>query len=228
MPAKESGEKNEIVVFIVRSRDSKCAECDDDIGHHGFLRKEGERGLCLDCAALGELVFLSRGDPALTRRATKYSPLRAVALEWSRSRKRYERQGILVAEEAIAKAEAECLADADARERQRTRNAGRRAQLDADYVHRFAAAVRAQYPGAPKGIEESIAAHACLKSAGRVGRSAAAKELAPQTIPLAVRAHTRHRHTDYDELLMQGLEREEARQAVRAEIDEMLGQWGGQ
>jgi hypothetical protein len=226
--AEKTAEKSEIVVFIVRSRDSKCAECGDDIGHHGFLRKEGERGLCLDCADLGELVFLARGDPALTRRATKYSPLRAVAVEWSRSRKRYERQGILVTEEAIARAEAECLADADARERQRTRNAGRRAQLDADYVRRFAAAVRAQYPGAPKSIEESIAAHACLKYSGRVGRSAAAKELDPQTILLAVQAHIRHRHTDYDELLMQGLEREEARQAVRGEIDALLERWGGQ
>jgi len=127
-----SEEKNEIVVFILRSRDSKCSECDADIGHHGFLRKEGERGLCLDCADLGELVFLPSGDAALTRRATKYSPLRAVAVEWSRSRKRYERKGILVSEEAIEKAEVECLADADARERKRERNAGRRAQLDAD------------------------------------------------------------------------------------------------
>src|SRR5260221_10628344 len=225
MPAKENGEKNEIVVFIVRSRDSKCAERGDDIGHHGFLRKEGDRGLCLDCADLGELVFLPSGDAALTRRATKYSPLRAVAVEWSRSRKRYERKGILVSEEAIEKAEAECLADADARERKRERNAGRRAQLDAEYVRRFAAAVRAGFPGAPKGVEEKIAAHACRKYSGRVGRSAAAKELDPETIRLAVQAHVRHRHTDYDALLMQGLDREEAHQAVRSEIDRRLEQW---
>ena len=220
-----AGDKNEIVVFIVRRRDSQCSECGEDIGHHGFLRKEGDRGLCLDCADLGELVFLSSGDAALTRRATKYSPLRAVVVEWSRSRHRYERQGILVTEEAIAKAEAECLVDADARERQRERNAGRREQLDAEYVRRFAAAVRAQYPGAPNGIAERIAAHACLKHSGRVGRSAAAKELDPEKIRLAVQAHIRHAHTSYDELLMQGVERGEARHAVRADIETWLGRW---
>ena len=153
--------------------------------------------------------------------------MRAVAVEWSRSRKRYERKGILVSEEAIEKAEAECLADADARERKRERNAGRRAQLDAEYVRRFAAAVRAQYPGAPKSIEEKIAAHACRKYSGRVGRSAAAKELDPEMIHLAVQAHVRHAQTRYDELLMKGVDRGEARQAVRGEIDRTLEQWGG-
>lgn len=220
-------EKNEIVVFILRSRDSKCSECGADIEHHGFLRKEGDRGLCLDCADLGELVFLPSGDAALTRRATKYSPLRAVAVEWSRSRQRYERKGILVTEDAIEKAEAECLADADARERKRERNADRRAELDAEYVRRFAAAVRAQYPGAPKSVEEKIAAHACRKYSGRVGRSAAAKELDPEMIHLAVQAHVRHAQTRYDELLMKGVDRGEARQAVRSEIDRTMERWSG-
>ncbi len=50
-------ERNEIVVFIVRSRDSRCAECGEELGRGGFLRKEGERGLCLDCADLGGLVY---------------------------------------------------------------------------------------------------------------------------------------------------------------------------
>lgn len=43
---------------------------------------------------------------------------------WSRNRKRYEHQGILVETAAIEKAEAECLADTD----QRRRGAGRRAR----------------------------------------------------------------------------------------------------
>ena len=52
------------------------------------------------------LVFLARGDVALTRRAGKYSTLRAVVLRFSRSRKRYERQGILVEEGGIRKGRA--------------------------------------------------------------------------------------------------------------------------
>ncbi len=220
-----SDPKPEIVVFILRSRDSSCAECGEPLGKGRFLRKEGERGLCLDCADLGELLFLPSGDAALTRRATKYSPLRAVVVEWSRSRNRYERQGILVSEEAIARAEEECLEDADARERQRLRNAERRAELDADYVRRFAAAIREQCPSAPAGVEQQIAAHACRKYSGRVGRSAAAKELDAEMIRLAVIAHIRHVHTDYDELLMAGQDRTEARQAVRRAIETTIDQW---
>jgi len=58
-------------------------------------------------------VYLHRGDTALTRRATKHSKLRAVVVEWSRTRKRYERQVILVEEAALELAEEERITDAD-------------------------------------------------------------------------------------------------------------------
>jgi hypothetical protein len=44
---------------------------------------------------------------------------------------------------------------------------------------------------------------------------------------LAVVAALRHRYTRYDELLMSGLERSEARAAVRAEVDRILASWRG-
>ena len=112
----ESDVKREIVVFRVR-RDTKCSECSDDLGRGRLLRREGESALCLQCADLDGLEFLSRGDAALTRRARKYSSLQAVVVEWSRSRQRYERQGVLVEPTALLKAEQECLADADLRMR---------------------------------------------------------------------------------------------------------------
>jgi len=65
-------------------------------------------------------MFLPSGDPALTGRARKHSIQSAVVLKWSRARKRYERQGVLVEEAGLEKAEAECLADADVRARRRT------------------------------------------------------------------------------------------------------------
>lgn len=109
----------DIVVFWI-VRDSACAECGEAQGKGRFLRMEGERALCLGCADLDHLVFLARGDVALTRRASKYSTLRAVVLRFSRSRKRYERQGILVEERALERAEQECLSDAEARRLGRT------------------------------------------------------------------------------------------------------------
>ena len=52
--------------------------------------------LCLACADTDHLVFLPSGEAALTRRAKKASGLSAVVVRWSRTRKRYERQGLLV------------------------------------------------------------------------------------------------------------------------------------
>ena len=103
----------EIVVFWI-IRDSVCAECGDELGKGRFLRLEAERPLCLACADLDHLVFLPRGDAALTRRASRYSTLRAVVVRFSRARKRYERQGVMVEEAALARAEQECLSDAEA------------------------------------------------------------------------------------------------------------------
>jgi hypothetical protein len=52
------------------------------------------------------------------------------------------------------------------------------------------------------------------KYSGRVGRSAAAKRLDPEAIRLATIASVRHRFTDYDLLLLEGVDRGEARARV--------------
>ena len=56
-------------------------------------------------------------------------------------------------------------------------------------------------PHCPAGRETIIAEHACLKHSGRVGRLAAAKDMADEVIDLAVIAHIRHVETPYDRLL---------------------------
>ena len=220
-------EIDELKVFIAR-RDSTCSECQENLGHHAWITLNRERGvLCLSCADLDHLVFLPTGDAALTRRSRKYSTLSAVVLEWSRTRKRYERQGLLVENEAIEQAEVECLSDAEARARQRERNAQRRAELDQEYVRRFAKAVRELFPKCPPGREILIAEHACLKYSGRIGRSAAAKSFDEDTIRLAVIAHIRHAETKYDELLGDGSERWEARSEVEFKVRSVLLNWEG-
>jgi hypothetical protein len=216
--------QREIVVFSIL-RDSACSECQAELGKGRLLRMEGERPLCLACADLDHLVFLSRGDTALTRRASKYSTLRAVVVRFSRSRKRYERQGVLVEESALERAEQECLADADARERARERAAERREEIDERYVSEFAEQVGESFLGCPAPERRAIADHACRKYSGRIGRSAAAGRLDPEAIDLAVRAHVRHRHTRYDELLARGIDRGEARASVRGDVDEIVERW---
>jgi hypothetical protein len=225
MPAaRENPKSDDIVVFEIL-RNSACAECGEELGRGEWLRLERERPLCLSCADLAHLVFLPSGDAALTRRAGRYSSLKAVIVRFSRARNRYERQGVLVEEDALARAERECLADADARSRARERRVERDARMDALYQSEFARRIRGLYPGCPEPESIAIAEHACRKYSGRVGRTADAKRFDSDMIALAVNAHVRHVHTDYDELLSAGWGRHEARAHVRAAVEQILESW---
>jgi hypothetical protein len=214
-------------VFI-STRESRCDECGEDLGSKAWIFLARDRGaLCLACADLDHLVFLPSGDAALTRRAAKHSTLSAVVLKWSRARKRYERQGLLVEEQALERSEAECLADADARARRRERETERRADIDATFVQRFADRIGELFPRCPPDRAEQIAMRACQKYSGRVGRSAAAKRLDEEAVTLAVTAHVRHTETDYDKLLTRGTERWDARDQVRRDVERVLRRWRG-
>jgi hypothetical protein len=211
------------LVVIQPLKDFTCAECGDERGDLLIMDDAGP--VCMGCADMDHLVFLPAGDAALTRRAKKASRLSAVVVRWSRSRKRYERQGILVEEPALEEAERQCLADADARLRRRERDAVRRADEDVEFQRRFAAQIAQLYPGCPAQRAQSIAAHAGLRGSGRVGRSAAGRALDEQAIMLAVVASIRHEDTDYDDLLMSGVGREEARDRIRPAINQVLVAW---
>ncbi len=222
---KLQGEGEEIKVFI-STRESRCNECGEELGSKAWITLTGEKGaLCLSCADLDHLLFLPSGNMALTRRARKQSTLSAVVLKWSRARKRYERQGLLVESQALEKAEEECLGDEDIRKRRRERETTRREELDRRYLNQFAERVRELFPGCPAGREREIAEHACLKYSGRVGRSAPAKALDEEAVRLAVTAHLRHRETKYDELLARGYERWEARTAVEKTLNQVFHKW---
>ena len=216
----------ELKVFI-STRDSTCDECDENLGRKAWITLTKTGGaLCLSCADLDHLIFLPSGDAALTRRSRKYSTLSAVVLKWTRARKRYERKGLLVESRALEQAEQECLADSETRALRRDREAVRREELDHKYVKRFSARIQELYPGCPAGAEVTIAEHACLKYSGRIGRSAAAKELDGEAVRLAVIAYIRHVETKYDELLAKGHDRWEAREQVKASVENVLSKWG--
>ncbi len=218
----------DLKVFIALNK-TVCGECGEELPSRSWITLvEGKGAFCLSCADLDHLIFLPAGDAALTRRSTRYSTLSAVVLMWSRARKRYERQGILVEEAALERAEQECLADADARARRREREAERREDLDQEFIRQFSTRVRELFPNCPAGREQVIAEHACQKFSGRVGRSASAKRLDEEAIRLAVIAHIRHAETRYDALLAQGTDRRLAREEVRSEIDQVLDRWGNE
>jgi hypothetical protein len=210
-----------LVISPVRSW--TCTGCAREDGD--FLVMEDAGPLCLTCADLDTLVFLPAGDATLTRRAKRASGLSAVVVRWSRSRKRYERQGILVEEAALRQAEASCLADEDARLRQRERDRERRADQDVELTARMAEEISKLFPACPRQRAEAIAAHTAVRGSGRVGRSAAGRALEPDALVSAVVASVRHEDTDYDALLMSGVPRDEARARVRAAVDTVLDRW---
>ena len=195
-----SKSRQDIVVFSIL-RDSKCSECGTELGKGTFLKMEKEKPLCLECSDLDHLVFLPSGDTALTRRSRKYSMLSAVVVRFSRSRGRYERQGLLLESAALELAQQECLSDEEQRRIAREKAASAREREDQRYIEQFASAIQASYPACPELEALAIARHACQKHSGRVGRSAAAKALDVEAVDLAVRAHVRHTHSDYDGLL---------------------------
>lgn len=224
MTATKANRPGEIVVFSVLSA-SVCSSCAANIEQGNLLRLEKEQPLCLTCADLDHLVYLPAGDPALSRRSRKHSTLSAVVVRFSRARKRYERQGLLVELPALELAEQECLNDEEQRARARERAGVARERADAQYVRAFTDQVRAAYPSCPAAETDAIAEHACLKHSGRVGRSAAARQFDPVAITLAVTAHVRHRHSQYDKLLAQGRDRGDARHAVGGVVQGVLERW---
>lgn len=210
------------LVVLRAEGDWACVDC-GDTDDYQFL--EENRPYCLTCADLDHLVFLPAGDAALTRRAKKASGLSAVVRRFNRSRKRFDRLGLLVEESALAAAEEQCFADAEVRARRRERDAVRRGEQDLVFQARLATEILRLFPGCAPARAEAIARHAGARSSGRVGRSAAGQALDEGATRRAVIASIRHEDTDYDAMLMAGVPRTVARERIRGTIDAVLDRW---
>lgn len=219
----DSPEQRKDIVVISPLKDFTCAGCSG--GDGGLLTMNDDGPLCMACADLDHLEYLAAGDAALTRRAKKLSGLSAVVVRFSRSRKRYERQGVLVEAAALEEAEQQCLADEDVRARRRERDRLRRADEDGAFQAKLARRIVELFPRCPSSRAQAIARHAGQRNSGRVGRTAAGRALDDDAVTAAVIASVRHEDTRYDELMMSGVPRTDARAAVREDIDVVLEQW---
>ncbi|HXP97436.1 MAG TPA: hypothetical protein VN809_12040 [Telmatospirillum sp.] len=90
----------DLVVIQPLNHNWTCHRCG---GTGSLLIMEPTGPACLRCAGLDDLEFLPAGDAAATRRAKAKSPRNAVVVRFSKSRGRYERQGLLVEEQALEK-----------------------------------------------------------------------------------------------------------------------------
>jgi hypothetical protein len=102
--AEKASQSPDLLVILPLKADWTCHRC----GRTGnFLMTEAAGAACLGCAGLGDLEYLPAGDARLTRRVKAKSSKYAVVLRFSRTRGRYERQGLLVEPRALAEAERE-------------------------------------------------------------------------------------------------------------------------
>ncbi len=93
-------------------------------------------------------------------------------------------------------------------------------------VSAFAAAIKEKLPGCSDTEVQQIAAHACAVGSGRVGRTSTLTT--DEKVHLAVVAHVRHCHTDYEQLLdgfSDEEDRSDARDCVSGQIDTVLERW---
>jgi len=219
-------DSQEVVVYSVL-RDSQCSQCQQELPQGSLLTIHDDQSLCLHCAGMDHLTFLPAGNTALTRRAKMRSKLWAVVVRFSRARKRYERQGLLVEEEVLRLAQEECRADENLRQGRRIQAAEHRKEEDRVLVETMRSKIMEMFPNCPRTDAETIARHTSVRGSGRVGRSKSGRNLEEEALRLAVIAHIRHCHTPYDDLLLQGEDRAQSRRAVRDEIRNIMEHWMG-
>jgi hypothetical protein len=100
--AEKTNRAPELVVIQPLNGDWTCHRCG---GTDGLLIMEDPGPACPRCAGLDDLVFLPSGNALLTRRVKAKSAKSAVVVRFSRSRGRYERQGLLVEAGVLADVE---------------------------------------------------------------------------------------------------------------------------
>ncbi len=97
---------------------------------------------------------------------------------------------------------------------------------DTTIENMFEKALKRLFPKTPKDAVPKILKHALEKRSGRVGRTGTVE--LDDKVNLAVGAHIRHRHTNYDALLREGISRDDAREMIRDQLNAVVKQWGWQ
>jgi hypothetical protein len=100
--AKKASRAPELVVVQPLNAGWICHRCG---GTGNLLMMETPGPACLRCVGLDDLGYLPAGDALLSRHAKAKSTRYAVVVCFSRTRRRYERQGLLVEPRVLADAQ---------------------------------------------------------------------------------------------------------------------------
>lgn len=89
----------ELVAVVPSHSEWACHRCG---GTGDLLIMENPGPACLRCVGLDDLEFLPAGDALISRRVKARSTRYAVVVRFSRTRRRYERQGLLAEPQVLA------------------------------------------------------------------------------------------------------------------------------
>ncbi|KAL7787872.1 hypothetical protein V8C37DRAFT_389326 [Trichoderma ceciliae] len=108
----------------------------------------------------------------------------------------------------------------------RERRRGAVERRDAATEDVFEKAIRRLFAKIPKQDLATILKCTLRKRSGRVGRTG--KLALDKKAYLAVQAHIRHCHTNYDKITKATQDRDAARRAIREKVSKLLIEWGGE
>ncbi|KAI1879040.1 hypothetical protein JX265_003217 [Neoarthrinium moseri] len=97
---------------------------------------------------------------------------------------------------------------------------------DEGMERQFREAIVKLFPKIPAADTPKVVKTAMQKGSGRVGRTG--KLEVEKKAELALRAHIRHQHTEYEKLLRSGTPRLKARDMTLDKVNEVVESWGGQ
>ena len=119
------------VIWLSHKDGQVCGSCGKEIHKGNWVQLNQKDGVrCGACAGYGDMWFLGAGDALLTRKATQLSSRVVTVVRWSNTRKRNERQGILVEQQAYRDA----LAYAKAAPRKLTKEQAERLKYLEDHI----------------------------------------------------------------------------------------------
>ncbi|KAK2751101.1 hypothetical protein FQN57_000176 [Myotisia sp. PD_48] len=162
--------------------------------------------------------FVPKGDVFITRNCRSKTLDLGKPVYTVYSTSTYLQTGIYVPSHVYTAVKQAACATSDARQQAV-------AQKDARDLRKARLLLEKEFPCMPEPDINAVLNHAFLKGSGRVGRSGTVGS-DENKVRLAVEAHIRHVHTDYDRLIKLGLSREEAREDIWEDVKKIKKSWG--
>jgi hypothetical protein len=97
-------DREELPPAFINSWENSCTECGQVMPARTLAIVVDKKPRCPQCAGIGDLVVLRAGFGELTKLASSYSRKKYAIVEWSSVYERWTRIGVLVEQQAAARA----------------------------------------------------------------------------------------------------------------------------